>query len=64
MHIEKKTLRNIFIGVISCIVLYWFLNEGDRVSAVFKKIYSTFSPFFEFFFLFLFHRKCWFSIWQ
>lgn len=45
MHIEKKTLRNIFIGVISCIVLYWILHETERVKAVFGWAKNLLSPF-------------------
>ena len=45
MHIEKKTLRNIFIGVIICILLYWLLHETDRVKAVFNVFKSVFAPF-------------------
>lgn len=45
MHIEKKTLRNIFIGVISCIVLYWLLHETERVIAVFAWAKNLLSPF-------------------
>lgn len=45
MHIEKKTLRNIFIGVVSCIVLYWILHETDRVKAVYAVIKGVVSPF-------------------
>ena len=45
MHIEKKTLRNIFIGVISCIVLYWILHETERVKAVFVWAIGILSPF-------------------
>ena len=45
MHIEKKTLRNIFIGVAVCIVLYWLLHETDRVKNVFSVIYGVISPF-------------------
>lgn len=45
MHIDKKTLRNVFIGVISCIVIYWILHEGDRVTGLYKTVYSVFSPF-------------------
>lgn len=45
MHIEKKTLRNIFIGVISCIVLYWVLHETERVKAVYAVLKGVFSPF-------------------
>lgn len=45
MHIEKKTLRNIFLGVISCIVLYWILHDGDRVKGVYSSIFGVLSPF-------------------
>ena len=45
MHIEKRTLRNIFIGVISCIVLYWILHETERVKSVYALIKGVVSPF-------------------
>lgn len=45
MHIEKKTLRNVFIGVIICIVLYWILHETERVKVVFGFIRSIVAPF-------------------
>ena len=45
MQIEKKTLRNIFIGVVSCIVLYWILHETERVKTVFSVLKSVISPF-------------------
>lgn len=45
MHIDKKTLRNIFIGVATCIVLYWILHETDRVKAVYHIIKGVVSPF-------------------
>ncbi len=45
MHIEKKTLRNIFIGVISCIILYWILHETAQVKSFFNIIKNVFSPF-------------------
>lgn len=45
MHIEKKTLKNIFLGVISCIVLYWLLHETGKVREVFGFIKSIFAPF-------------------
>lgn len=45
MHIEKKTLRNVFIGVISCIVLYWILHETERVKSVYSVIKGVISPF-------------------
>lgn len=46
MQIEKKTLRNIFIGVISCIVLYWILHETEQVKTIWDVIKQVVSPFF------------------
>lgn len=46
MQIDKKTLRNIFIGVISCIVLYWILHETERVKAAWGVVTRVVSPFF------------------
>ena len=45
MHIEKKTLRNIFVGVVVCIVLYWVLHDMDRVSGIWGSIKNVLSPF-------------------
>lgn len=45
MHIEKKTLRNIFLGVIACIVIYWMLNATESVNKFFSVIYGVISPF-------------------
>lgn len=45
MHIEKKTLRNIFIGVLGCILLYWLLHETERVKAVYNIVKDILSPF-------------------
>lgn len=45
MHIEKKTLRNIFIGVIACIVVYWVLHETDRVKSVIDFVSGVLFPF-------------------
>ncbi|MBQ7416249.1 MAG: AI-2E family transporter [Oscillospiraceae bacterium] len=46
MHIERKTLRNIFIGVIACILVYWLLHETERVKTVWTFVKNLFSPFF------------------
>lgn len=46
MHIEKKTLKNIFLGVGACIILYWILHETSRVKAVVGFIFEILSPFF------------------
>ena len=45
MHIEKKTLKNIFIGVALCIILYWLLHETQQVNAVFAVISDVTFPF-------------------
>ena len=45
MHIEKKTLRNVFIGVCSCILLYWILHETERVRTVYNVVSGMLSPF-------------------
>lgn len=45
MELNKKTMRNAFLVVASCIVLYWILHETDRVKSVFKFIIGIVSPF-------------------
>lgn len=45
MHIEKKTLRNVFIGVIACILLYWILNATAQVKTVLDVVKGITSPF-------------------
>ena len=45
MHIEKKTLKNIFIGVALCIILYWILHETERVKAAFSTVSGVLFPF-------------------
>lgn len=45
MHIEKKTLKNIFLGVALCIILYWLLHETERVKAVFAVVSDVLFPF-------------------
>ena len=45
MHIEKTTIRNIFIGVVSCILLYWLINETAKVLIVFNFLKGIFAPF-------------------
>ncbi|MBQ2245256.1 MAG: AI-2E family transporter [Oscillospiraceae bacterium] len=43
--IDRKTIRWVFSGVVSCIVLYWILHETDRVKAVWDFITGMLSPF-------------------
>ncbi len=45
MHFDKKTLRNIFIGVGVCIILYWILHEPERVDNVLSVLGKVFAPF-------------------
>lgn len=45
MRIEKKTLLKIFLGVGSCILLYWVLHDTERVKTIWKFISDLFSPF-------------------
>ena len=45
MHIERKTLRQIFLGVSGCILLYWLLHETERVKSVWDYIITMISPF-------------------
>ena len=45
MHIEKKTLRNIFLGAAACVILYWLLHDAEGVKTVFAVIKKALSPF-------------------
>ena len=45
MHFDKKTLRNIFLGVAGCIILYWLLHETERFKTVINVLSGIFAPF-------------------
>ena len=45
MQIEKRTLKNIFLGVVACIVLYWLLHETANVKVFFASVFDIFAPF-------------------
>ena len=45
MTLDKKTVRNVFIGVGCCILLYWILHETERVKNVIKTVWGVLSPF-------------------
>ena len=45
VHIEKKTLRNIFLVAAGCIVLYWLLHEEERVMSLWNTVSGILSPF-------------------
>ena len=45
VEISKKTLKNIFLGIAGCIILYWLLTETDRVKSVLQVVKNVVSPF-------------------
>lgn len=45
MELNKKTLRNIFLGVVGCIFFYWLLHETERLRSVLSAIGAILSPF-------------------
>ena len=45
MEWNKKTLRNIFLGVAGCIVLYWLLHETTQVFSWVQRFINLISPF-------------------
>lgn len=46
MVLDKKTLRNIFVGVAVCIVLYWALHDTERVKKIVDVFSNMLSPFY------------------
>ena len=45
LEMNKKTIRNIFLGVAGCIVLYWLLHETERMTALLKTGIGILAPF-------------------
>lgn len=45
MHIDKKTIRKIFLLVIGCIFFYWLLHETERFRTMWELISGVISPF-------------------
>lgn len=45
MELNKRTLRNLFLGAAGCIVLYWLLHETERLASVLKGAWGIASPF-------------------
>lgn len=45
MEINKKTLRNVFLVAVSCIVLYWCLHETERARSVISWFSGIVAPF-------------------
>ena len=45
MHIEKKTVRNIFFIAVGAIAFYWILNETDQFRNLWTSITDILAPF-------------------
>lgn len=45
LHIDKKTLRNLFLISGGCIILYWLLHETERFKTVWASISGIAAPF-------------------
>ena len=45
MEWNRKTIRNLVIGVLVCIFFYWLLHETERVANAWRFIANIFSPF-------------------
>lgn len=45
MQIDKKTIKTLVLGLMSCILLYWFLNDMERVKTIAAGIFGLLQPF-------------------
>ena len=45
MHIEKKTVRNLFFVVVGAIAFYWVLNETEQARTLWSVFTGIISPF-------------------
>ena len=45
IEVNKKTLLRIFLCTAGCIILYWLLNEHEKVKLVFSAMLNILSPF-------------------
>lgn len=45
MHIDKKTVRNIFLVAVGAIAFYWILNQTEQVRSLWSALTGMFSPF-------------------
>lgn len=45
MEISKKTIRNIILGAIACVFVYWILHETERVKTAYLFLKGIFMPF-------------------
>ena len=45
MHIDKRTIRNLFLVAGGCIILYWLLHETERFNTVWNTVSGIAAPF-------------------
>lgn len=45
MQIDRKTIKSLVLGLMSCILLYWFLNDMDRVKSLMLGLFEIIQPF-------------------
>ena len=45
MQIDKKQIKMLVLGAMSCILLYWFLNDMERVKAMIGGVLGLIQPF-------------------
>jgi len=45
LHIDKKTVRNIFLVAVGAIAFYWVLHETDQFKSLWATLTGMFSPF-------------------
>ncbi len=45
MQIDKKQIKTLILGIMSCILLYWFLNDMERVKSIIGGMFAMVQPF-------------------
>lgn len=45
MEIDKKQIKHLVLGAMSCILLYWFLNDTERVKTMVVGLLNLIQPF-------------------
>ena len=45
MNIDKKTIRNLFFIALGCILIYFILNETDKLGAAWRAVMGLLQPF-------------------
>ena len=45
MQIDKEQIKTLILGIMSCILLYWFLNDMERVKSIIGGMFAMVQPF-------------------